>query len=107
MHTAPVTRRLGDHAVFTEFGLGLRAPELSYGDSAIEGLCYGRLAAYAYGHLDVGDVVELRGYVFVTPDLEAGRRAQFSIVVDELGVPGPPTLRHRPTATNDPVLTRT
>ena len=63
--TAPVAHRLGPHAVYSEFRLGLDLPPPK---DSVPVFCHGRLAAKACTYLDVDDVVEIHGYLCVLPD---------------------------------------
>ncbi|MFT3851968.1 MAG: hypothetical protein QM733_04415 [Ilumatobacteraceae bacterium] len=103
VRSAPVVHRLGQHAVYTEFRLGIAPPERNPGDAAVVVFCHGRLAQYAHGHLDVGDLVEIHGFLFVaadpSPDADSGDRV--SVIADRVGVPGEPSISHRPPHRSD------
>src|SRR4051794_28432252 len=87
--TAPVAHRLGTHAVYSEFGLGLA---MSASQGSVPVFCHGRLAAKACSNLDVGDVVEIHGYLCVLPDFIDATQERISVIADALGLPGRPTL---------------
>lgn len=95
VRSTPVTHRLGDHNVYSEFRLGLEYPEDSWSNAAVVIVCHGRLALGCTS-LGVGVVVEVHGWLFAAPDLDASGREHVSVIADELGTPGMPTLRYGP-----------
>jgi hypothetical protein len=101
VRSTPVATRLGPHTVYAEFRLGLDDPGTATVDAAMVVFCHGRLAQRACGHLDIGDVVEVHGFLQAVPVHDTGDSPaeRVLVIADRLGLPGRPAFGHAPFST--------
>jgi hypothetical protein len=103
VRSTPVATRLGPNTVYAEFRLGLDPPNTATVDAAVVVFCHGRLAQRACGHLDIGDVVEVHGFLQAVPVHDAGDSPaeRVLVIADRLGLPGRPAFRNAPHSAAD------